>query len=79
MKQIIGILMVLVFGIVGIALAGDKEELRLKQQMLQERIGRIQATFSLLDYQYKEAQSELIQIQKQIADMENKEKEVPGK
>jgi hypothetical protein len=67
--------------------AGDKEELVLKQQLLQERQARIEAQAQILQVGYKQTQDELkdvtdklnILIKKEEAAKNEKEKEAKTK
>ena len=53
----------------GIASAGESEEvLTLKRNFAKERVARITVELQLVQRQYKEAQEEVISLNKQIAD-----------
>lgn len=58
------------------AWAGDKEELVLKQQLLQEKMTRYEIQFQLLQIQFKEAKEELAILNNRLAEIQKKEEAV---
>ncbi len=76
MRWIVAVLLSIVMGL-GIAWAGDKEELLLKQRAIQAEMAAIQTLFDLsqarletLPNRFKEKEKELREIQQQIQALE---------
>ncbi len=78
MRWIVAILLSIVMGL-GIAYAGEKEELLLKQRAIQAEMAAIETSFRLLPYQFKEKQEELTKVQQQLQAMEAAEKKAVEK
>ncbi len=73
MRWIVAVMLIVVIGL-GIAWAGDREELLLKQRAIQAEMAAIETSFRLLPYQFKEKQEELTKIQQQLQALEAAEK-----
>ena len=59
MKRIIIAFIIGLASVASAAWAGEKEELRLQQVLLQERMGRLQAEFTVAQIQAKEVDGQL--------------------
>jgi len=55
--------------------AGEKEELQLKREMLNERMQRILAVGEILKYQLRDSQAELGMVEQRLKELEPKPKQ----
>ncbi len=69
MKRLV-LVLVMVGCLTGLAIAGEKEELQLKSALLQTEIARLQTFQQLIPYKLKEAQENLLWIEKRLKELE---------
>lgn len=79
MKSLIVIVVIVLMVSVSLTYAGEKEELQLKAQLMQERMVRIELQSRLLQQDYSAAQKELQNASAKLKDIEAKEQAEKGK
>jgi len=72
MKKISILLIILVLMLPMSLFAGEKEELQLKQQMLQERLARIEMQVQLLQILHQQTNEELKKVNERLQEIEKK-------
>ena len=64
--------LVLVLGLSGISFAADEATLKLKAELLTERVARIEAQSVILNQQYQTARAELESVTKELKELDSK-------